>query len=179
LKAYRQLRATRPRFPDSDKAALAIAATTPTLTTPSKQSVLWANCAAFWIDAGTLSKNFGPGNPGNQLDCKRGTRVFFGFTHKDVPKNHIFGDVVIQVPGYVAQTRSVRFGNNSMDKVNLPVPDGITGPTSYDNKALLFKRSGNQYVLTIGTASDRSVWRNRSKVKGLLYKVGKREFGFF
>ena len=37
--------------------------------------------------------------------------------------------------------RSVRFGNNSIDKVNLPIP-GAAGPETYDNGVVHFERTG-------------------------------------
>lgn len=94
---------------------------------------------AYWIEAGRLSRNRGPTLPGNQLDTPRGARVFFGFTPVDVPRNHIFGEIELRYDTGVYDRYSVRFGNNQMDKVNLPVP-GAAGPTTYDGEILLFVR---------------------------------------
>lgn len=98
-----------------------------------------AAAKAYWIEAGTLSRNRGPTLPGNQLDAPRGTRVFFGFPPTVVKRNQIFGDVALRYGSGPYARHSVRFGNNQMDKVNLPIP-GLAGPVTYDGKILLFVR---------------------------------------
>ena len=100
----------------------------------------YAAARALWVEAGTLSRNRGEDEAGNQLDLKRGARVFFGFPARDVAKNTVFGQVLIECAGFDAQECSVRFGNNYMDKVNLPVP-GKDGPDSYDDYVLIFERA--------------------------------------
>jgi HKD family nuclease len=104
-------------------------------------TVQLAAARALWVRTDVLYHNRGPGKPGNQLDTPRGTRVFFGFPPDKVSKNTIFGYVRIRVQGYPSVTRSVRFGNNEMDKVNLPVP-GSDGPESYDDAYLIFEHAG-------------------------------------
>jgi hypothetical protein len=100
-----------------------------------------AAARALWFEVHALYRNRGAGNPGNQLDTPRGTRVFFGFSAAAVPCNTVLGEVVIQVQGgYPSITRTVRYGNNQMDKVNLPVP-GVDGPESYDESFLVFERA--------------------------------------
>jgi hypothetical protein len=94
---------------------------------------------AYWIEAGKLSRNRGRLVPGNQLDAPRGARVFFGFTAASVSRNHIFGDIQLRFSSSVYGLYSVRFGNNQMDKINLPIP-GSAGPDSYDGKILVFTR---------------------------------------
>ncbi|MDT3317696.1 hypothetical protein Q9S71_12785 [Microbacterium sp. KSW4-11] len=102
-------------------------------------SVQLANARALWVRTDELYHNSGPHRPGNQLDTPRGTRVFFGFDAERVPVNSRFGEIEITVPGHSPVLRSVRFGNNAMDKINLPVP-GTDGPDSYDHSFLVFKR---------------------------------------
>jgi HKD family nuclease len=117
-------------------------------------TVQLAAAKALWFRTETLYHNRGIGKPGNQLDTPRGTRVFFGFAPEKVSKNHIFGNVYIRVAGYSSVTRSVRFGNNEMDKVNLPIP-GTGGPESYDDAYLIFERADMskgglpQFALTV------------------------------
>lgn len=94
----------------------------------------------LWVRTDTLYHNLGIGRPGNQLDMPRGTRVFFGFPPTRVRRNHIFGYVELQVDGYAPVSRSVRFGNNEMDKINLPLPSR-DGPESYDHAYLIFDRT--------------------------------------
>lgn len=106
-----------------------------------------ASARALWVEVGELYKNRGPGQAGNQVDLPRGSRVFFGFPPSAVPRNTIFGHVYLVNAGFDPVRCSVRFGNNQMDKVNLPVP-GTEGPPSYDNCILLFER--------VGLADDRT-----------------------
>ena len=77
--------------------------------------------------------------------------------------------------------RSVRFGNNQMDKVNLPIP-GEEGPDSYDNTVLHFERIGpERFRLTLGNARDHARWQRMSLQQGMRYAFGAggREFGFY
>ncbi len=112
----------------------------------SSLTIQLANARHLWIDAGAIPKNRGPKKPGNQLDTPRGTRVFFGFESTRVPKNHNFGKVQMRVrrPGTQFVERSVRFGNNEMDKINLPIPEQ-NGLDSYDHSYLLFTRLASDY----------------------------------
>ncbi|MGH2812309.1 MAG: hypothetical protein ACRDI1_06310, partial [Actinomycetota bacterium] len=106
----------------------------------------------------------GPTRPGNQLDLPRGTRVFFGFPALAVPLNTIFGYIELEVVGYWSFRKSVRFGNNMMDKVNLPAP-GTEGPPTYDHKVLLFERqtpassSIARFTVRLGTKADLKKWK--------------------
>jgi len=99
----------------------------------------YAAAQALWIEVGTLYKNRGRGEAGNQVDLKRGARVFFGFPAAEVVTDTVLGQVRIGCPGYDEQECSVRYGNNQMDKVNLPIP-GREGPDSYDDSILIFER---------------------------------------
>ena len=44
----------------------------------------WASARFFWIQVGKLYENRGPGKAGNQLDCVKGTRAFFGFDYINI-----------------------------------------------------------------------------------------------
>lgn len=145
------------------------------------EALNWSRAKYFWIDAAELYKNRGEEKAGNQLDCRRGTRVYFGFSPSGVPVNTVHGYVNIRVKGYEPQQRSVRFGANGMDKVNLPVPNGTTGPGSYDHKTLLFERVGpGKFVLTLGSGTDRARWKRLSDANHATYRLSPtREFGFF
>jgi hypothetical protein len=106
--------------------------------------------------------------PGSQLDLPKGARVFFGFSPAPVPRNTTFGSVLIQVPSFPEITRTVRYGNNQMDKVNLPVPGTAAPPTGYENRNLLFVRqdpdpeTGRQRFL-LELLSDRQLKAERSR----------------
>lgn len=102
----------------------------------------------LWVRTDELYHNRGVEKPGNQIDLPRGTRVFFGFPGGRVAKNHIFGDINIRIRGHQAVSRSVRFGNNEMDKVNLPIPE-VNGLEGYDHSYLIFERSGTSEAGTL------------------------------
>jgi hypothetical protein len=104
-------------------------------------AVRFAKANALWTEVGTLYKNRGKEEAGNQVDLPRGARVFFGFPSTKVNQNTVFGSLCLQVPGFEPIERTVRFGDNSMDKINLPVP-GVDGPSTYDNKILLWRKTG-------------------------------------
>lgn len=104
-------------------------------------AVQLAAAKSLWFYTDTLYINLQSRGVGNQLDTPRGTRVFFGFSSSQVPKNHVLGNVELQVMGHASVPRSIRFGNNMMDKVNLPIP-GQDGPANYDNAVLIFDRTG-------------------------------------
>ena len=140
----------------------------------------WANARCLWVETHQLYKNLGKNRPGNQLDLKRGTRVYFGFSAEVVPPKSIFGNLSLQFVGHPKVERSARFGNNSMDKINLPIP-GQEGPSSYDNSVILFERTGpRRFRMRLGNRSERRAWRVRSEEQGLVFEMaGGRAFGFF
>lgn len=140
----------------------------------------WVNAKCLWVETHELYKNLGKNRPGNQLDLKRGTRVYFGFSAEVVPPKSIFGNVSLQFVGQPEVERSVRFGNNSMDKINLPIP-GQEGPRTYDNSVILFERRGpGRFRMRLGNRSDREAWRKKSQAQGLVFEMaGGRTFGFF
>lgn len=134
-------KARLPRFLPEDRTPLAksMAADPGAKEVHGALEVQLANCKSIWFETGHLYENRGVGKSGNQLDTPRGTRVFFGFNATKVSKNSVLGHVQIQVPGFRSVQRSIRFANNQMDKVNLPLP-GSDGPSSYDNRVLIFDR---------------------------------------
>lgn len=140
----------------------------------------WVNARYLWVQTHELYKNRGRNRPGNQLDLKRGTRVYFGFSAEVVPPNFIFGNVFLQAVGHPQVERSVRFGNNSMDKINLPIP-GQEGPPNYDNSVILFERTGpRRFRIRLGNTSQQRAWRVKSEKQGLVFTMaGGRAFGFF
>jgi hypothetical protein len=116
----------------------------PTKIVSGADAVRFAKAVGLWTEVGVLYKNRGKGQAGNQVDLPRGARVFFGFPPTKVTENTLFGSIYIRVPGFGPVERSVRFGDNSMDKINLPVP-GVDGPASYDNRILLFMKTSKKY----------------------------------
>lgn len=138
-------------------------------------------CAHLWIEAGNLHPNRGPDRPGNQLMLKRNSRVFFGFPARDVDKDTKLGDVAIEFSGTVRSDCSLRFSNNRMDVLTLPVP-GTEGPEAYDRKTLCFEQVGlRQFRLTVGGRRDVARWKQRSKAVDGHFRMstGRREWGVF
>jgi HKD family nuclease len=140
----------------------------------------------LWVDAGSMYSNLGRGRPGNQLELKRYTRVFFGFPARDLPPNSAIGGVDIVVGSAVHPDRHLRYGDNQMDKLDLPVP-GYRAPADYRNETLLFTRmvaKGGKvrYQLKLARHGERTQWRSKSRRASTLFKFGgasNREFGVF
>jgi hypothetical protein len=139
-----------------------------------------AVCDYLWIDAGQITRNRGPVLPGNQLMLKRNTRVFFGFPARDLEPDTAVGHVAVEYAGAVRDDCSLRFSNNSMDVLTLPVP-GDQGPPTYDNKTLCFERIGiRRFRLTVGSGRDASRWKRESKAVDGDFQMGSgREWGVF
>ena len=137
-------------------------------------------CRYLWIEAGNLHLNRGPGRPGNQLMLKRNSRVFFGFPARDLARDTAIGSIAV---GFVERWREacpLRFSNNSMDVLTLPVP-GTEGPEKYDQQTLLFERVGvRRFNLTISRGGNAAKWRKRSgSIKGEFKMTSGRRWGVF
>lgn len=153
-----------------EQTELVVRASVPDPVTSYGDVVSFAAADALWIQTYSLSANLGPGNPGSQLDCRKGTRAFFGFTAGDVLPNTTFGSVYIQASGHQPTERTLRFGDNQMDKINLPLP-GIDGPATYDNAFLLFERSGyygDVPLFRLSVLDEEGLRRRRDVVRRVL-----------
>lgn len=137
-------------------------------------------CRHLWIEAGNLHLNRGRGRPGNQLMMKRNTRVFFGFAALDLEPNSYIGDIAIQFAGKLRPTCQMRFSDNSMDVLTLPVP-GEEGPDAYDRQVLHFRRVGiRTFELSVGRPVDFSKWKRRSaKIQGRYKMKSGRQWGVY
>jgi hypothetical protein len=146
---------------------------------PISQAVALAAAPNLWIDVKKVVRNRGKKMEGNQIDLQRGTRVFFGYGDGRLPKNSHIGTVIIQYDAHAA-TRNLRFGDNSMDKLDLPIP-GREGPATYTNQTLLFTRiSPNVYRLQVGNAAEIAEWKAASQRQMTLFRMkGGREYGVF
>lgn len=142
-------------------------------------AITLSTASAFWVEVGYVVENLGRGRPGNQIDLQRGTRVFFGFSSKDVPRNTVLGSVSIKYSGETSAC-SIRFGNNQMDKLNLPIP-GVSGPSSYKNSTLLFMRENDgSFNLIVGSPEQIHSWKTMSEDQGTKYSLRSgREYGTF
>jgi len=142
-------------------------------------------CKSLWIEAGNLHHNRGKDasgqwKPGNQLMLTRMTRVFFGFPARDLPTDSAVGDITISFRNRTRPDCSLRFSNNSMDVLTLPVP-GDGGPAKYDQENLLFrKEKGGGFVLSIGDARKKRIWIRKSKaIDGYHRMTSGRQWGVF
>jgi hypothetical protein len=75
----------------------------------------------------------------------------------------------------------MRFGNNSMDKLNLPIP-GDPGPETYRNQTLLFQRKSNGvFSMRLGSPQEINEWKRLSRQQATLFRMSNsgREYGTF
>ena len=87
--------------------------------------------------------------------------------------------------GTIHPDRHLRYGDNQMDKLDLPVPAG--GSIDYRNQTLLFTRevgpSGQvRFRMQLAGSGDRSRWRAKSRKLKTAFKfagASSREFGVF
>ncbi|WP_104132322.1 hypothetical protein [Cryobacterium sp. M91] len=150
----------KPRQPPEERTP----ATRRYLASPAKHetsgplAVQLAAAKVLWVDASSIIRNFGPNRPGSQLNTRRGTRVFFGFDAEKVPHNTTLGKVDMRVAGHGFAERTIRFGDNGMDVINLPIAEQ-NGVDTYLGTFLVFTREplGNdgrgRFTLTITNAA--------------------------
>lgn len=101
----------------------------------------------FWIDVGYVTKNRGQDKPGNQFDLPRGSHKYLGLPEVSNPSlNSKLGDLEIRTPTGRTVERTLRYGNNAMEKLTLPIPEEY-GYQCYDGKILTFIVDGNEVVL--------------------------------
>lgn len=162
---------------DANRVVKIIAEPRPEL--PLTKAAAIATAPVFWIEVKRVVFNHVVGMRGNQLDLQRGSRTFFGFGVGEVRRNTTFGAVGIRYGGSLVNC-TVRFGNNQMDKLNLP-PTNNPGPGTYVNKTLLFRRNADEtFEMTLGSKADIAEWKGRSRQQGTLYRMqGGREYGVF
>lgn len=108
----------------------------------------------FWIETGYVTQNRGRGRPGNQIDLPRGMSKYFGMNPpNNLPLNSIIGPINFVTPTNGPVERNLRLGNNSMEKITLPIPE-THGFDIYDGKVLVFRRSGVSFILNALEAAD-------------------------
>ncbi|HET6250159.1 MAG TPA: phospholipase D family protein [Tepidisphaeraceae bacterium] len=134
----------------------------------------------LWIDAGALGANLGAGFPGNQLDMKRFTRAFFGAPIDDLKPQTEIDHLTLVWDGIAYPGRTLAFGNNRMDKLNVP-PAGDRGRDFYRDKALLFtRRDDDAYDYQVDDKRQRRLWRGTSHRTGVVHRLSRtREWGLF
>jgi len=181
LTQYRRIRPVRPVRPkEDDTYAVRPFASASPREVDADPGVDWAHARCFWIETQELYKNRGKNRAGNQIDLRRGTRVFFGFSPVTVPRNTVLGQITLQYENRPPRSRSVRFANNSMDKINMPIP-GEDGPENYDNTVVHFERfDPKRFRVTLGNHDEVQSWKQKSAEQGMREELaGGREFGFY
>lgn len=112
-------------------------------------------------------------------------RVFFGAPATEVDENTAVARPTIEHPsvvGLIAEA-PIRFSDNSMDVISLPVPETPWPPT-YDDKTLLFTKvsrgSALHYSLTVRSTASAKTWRDASSARGTSYAMRSgRRWGVF
>lgn len=172
----------RPRYVhDEDRSSLVrrTAQAAKTLGLSEGDLARWTAAEVFWIETRRLYSNRGPARAGSQLDMPRGTRVFFGFASSSVERNTIFGSVQLRYGTNPPVARTIKYANNQMDKINLPIPDN-GGPASYADATLVFRRKGRtSFDLRLATPTEARRLFRASARQGLGYEMtGGRRYGF-
>jgi HKD family nuclease len=112
-----------------------------------KESGASAKPSLFWIDVGYVTKNRGEYKPGNQFDLPKGSHLFLGIKKALNPKrNSVLGDLKLRTPNGAVVERALRYGNNEMEKLTLPIPESH-GYQCYDGKILTFRKVGGAIIL--------------------------------
>lgn len=132
----------------------------------------------FWIQTGNMYKNLG--EDGNQVDMSPGSRVFFGFSNREMSEE-LLGEIELGYWERAPVGRHLHYGKNSMDKIYLPNPGTEGAPASYVNETLLFERRKNgSFRFKVGTPAETKAWRQASRRQGTIFKMRSgREFGVF
>lgn len=118
----------------------------PKIYAPKEKSIP-VGAELFWIDVGYVTKNRGVDRPGNQFDLPRGSHVHFGVKSisKPIP-NSVLADLNISTPAGTVVGRRLRYGNNAMEKLTLPIPEQY-GYECYDGKILTFQVKDKEVLL--------------------------------
>lgn len=96
-----------------------------------------------------------------------------------VNPNDIIDYVTLVWNGVRYGDRTLKFGDNGMDKLNVP-PAGDRGALFYRDKTLMFSRlADGAFRFTVGDDRDRRSWERKSRRVGAVYRVGRRAWGLF
>lgn len=179
IRRYESIRPAAPSVPEDFEDARSEQILRDRAVLPAAEAASLASANNLWVEVDYVAENRGRGQEGNQIDLKRGTRVFFGFGDEALPRNSPIGNVTIRFAHHSA-SRNLRFGNNQMDKLDLPIP-GEEGPPSYRNQTLRFSREPDgAFRLTVGGPGDLAAWRRRSRELQTLFTMRSgRQYGVF
>jgi hypothetical protein len=94
----------------------------------------------------------------------------------------VFGTIIIRVLGFLPTSRTMRFGNNMTDKINLPTP-GRDGPNSYDHTIPWFEKEGiderGRWMFRLDVLDTRTLRKRLSAAAGskIYAMAGGRRYG--
>lgn len=149
-----------------------------TEATPATDLTL-ATAKNLWVEIRTEISNSQVGSTGNQMDGPRGMRVFFNESPAPVEKNHIFGPIRLRLGGETYHG-TLKYGDNGMDKLNLP-PCYHPGPKTYVDSTVLFtRRRDGSFDMTVGGSVLGRRWKSISANQGTSFRMRSgREWGAF
>jgi hypothetical protein len=128
----------------------------------------------FWIEAGHVTKNRGPGRPGNQIFAPRGFRRFFGLDEAE-GNSTLIGEITFEMEMGPRVTKNYRDNDNAMEKLTLPMPEDH-GFGVYDGKVLVFEPRRTRFRLSAIELDDfELIFRHRLANVGVM--TGGRRFG--
>lgn len=131
----------------------------------------------FWIDVGYVTRNRGPNRPGNQIDMPRGVHAFFGLqAPPNLPPNSPIGDVTFVSDGPPI-IRTLRFGNNMMEKITLPFPEDF-GFGAYDGKILEFRRAHGGFQINAFELEEFGRSLRRTRLRATHQMGSGRRYGY-
>jgi hypothetical protein len=147
------------------------------LTAAHLRALRAARC--LWTQTLRIVDNLGAGRPGNQVDLKRGARTFFGSNVPlTVPVNTPLGSIRV-VTGAGVETCNLRYGNNGMDKVNLPRPGG-GNPATYANTHVVWERQPDgSFSLRVQKSGAALIAASQAQGTHFYYAGRQRVWGFF
>lgn len=122
----------------------------------------------FWIRF-LRNPNLGAGKAGSQLTMSRNMRVFFGFPARDLRIDSTIGAVEMVSGQFNWPSQTLRFSNNQMDVLNLPIPGSSGMPTTYDNKLIEFRRLAHlQFELRVHSDAGSTTLRKVAGSEGMI-----------
>lgn len=125
---------------------------------------------SLWIEAGSMSSS----GSHAQLELPRGANRFFGFGFEEYDEaHHVIGTPLLFSGGKSWADRPLTWhGNNRMERLNLPTSE--QGGFSYRDTAIMFRRRGTRFQLTVAAWSSPTAvaWRVASAKISRVYKLG-------
>lgn len=179
LKTYAFIRTRKKSDYYDDDPKFVAKLSNPNLGLSVSKAAALESASSFWVEIKSVVRNLGVGRAGNQIDLRRGSRLFFGFDAQDVAPNTQLGNVRVRYRGEIAECH-MRFGDNGMDKLTLPIP-AVHGIPTYENSTLLFRKNHDEiFDLCLGSAVEVRQWKATSSHNDTHYEMrGGRQFGVY